>query len=171
MKRIHVKNGLVDAVELHVADASDQPGSYVVADDLEVFRGYADNGDGTFTAPDAPAPTRDDVSLERDRRIASGHTIVLSDARTFTVQTRNEADFRNINGLVLKDTLLQMQSDTTTEIIFRDADNVDQTLTAPFMIELGNLVAAAVDNLYKKSWTLKDADPIPSDYTDDSYWA
>lgn len=56
MKRVYVKNGTVDAVELHVADTSDQPSSYVVADDLEVFGGYADNGDGTFTAPARPEP-------------------------------------------------------------------------------------------------------------------
>ena len=51
MKRVHVKNGLVDNIELNIKDESAKPNSYIVADDVEVFGGFTDNGDGSFTAP------------------------------------------------------------------------------------------------------------------------
>ena len=55
MKRVYVKNGMVVSIELNIKDESDKPNSYVVVDDLEVFGGYTDNENGTFSAP-APDP-------------------------------------------------------------------------------------------------------------------
>lgn len=62
MKRIHVKNGLVDSIELNITDLSTQQGSYVVADDVEVFAKYTDNGNETFTAPTKPEAPPHSVS-------------------------------------------------------------------------------------------------------------
>lgn len=86
------------------------------------------------------------------------------------MQTRDEKDFRNINGLVSKAILLQLAGDTATTITFRDASDVDQILTAGQMIEVGSIVGAKVDAIYKKSWALKDTNPIPENYTDDTHW-
>lgn len=117
-----------------------------------------------------PVSTTEDVSFERDLRIAAGQPVTISDGRTFTVQTRDEKDFRNINGLVLKAILLQSNGDTTTTITFRDADDNDQTLTASQMIEVGTIVGDKVDNIYKKSWTLKAMSPIPDNFRDNLFW-
>lgn len=86
MKRIYIKKGLVDTVELNVKDISDQQGSYVVADDVEVFAGYKDNGKGNFTAPTKPEPGPHRVSkytiitrLEAAGKFAQALAVLRSD--------------------------------------------------------------------------------------------
>lgn len=69
MKRIHLKNGTVDSIELNITDKSDKPSSYVVADNVEVFGGYTSNGDGSFTSPVAYDATIEEVKQEAGRRI------------------------------------------------------------------------------------------------------
>lgn len=117
---------------------------------------------------DAPLVMSEDVSAERDRRIALGAVVTIGGV-TFTVQTRDEIDFRNINGLVSKGILLTMTSDPST-VTFRDADNVDHVLSGAGLVSMGSQIAAHVDALYKASWALKALSPIPLDYTADSYW-
>lgn len=111
-----------------------------------------------------------DVSLERDRRISRGQTVTTAAGLTLTVQTRNEGDLLNLNGLVTR-AMLMLSLGQAGTITFRDQDNVDHTLTPQQMIEVGSLVAAKIDALYKRSWALKDtAGGIPADYQDDRYW-
>lgn len=112
-----------------------------------------------------------DVSMERDRRISHGQTITTAAGVTMTVQTRNESDMINLNGLVTRAmVMLTLQQPGT--ITFRDQGNTDHTLTPAQMIEVGSLVAASIDRLYKRSWALKDAPGgIPADFTDDRHWA
>ena len=43
MKRVYVKNGVVDSIELNITDLSTQQGSYVAEDAVEVFAGYSDS--------------------------------------------------------------------------------------------------------------------------------
>ncbi len=118
--------------------------------------------------------TRDDwkelVNDERSRRIAAGQTVTLSDGRTFTMQTRSEEDFRNINGMVSKAIVLTLQQSATT-VSMNDAANVEQEFTPAQMIEVGSVVGAKVDEIYKCSFKLKAMDPIPTDYNDDKYWS
>lgn len=61
MKRIHVKNGVVDTIVLNEQNSSKKPASFVVSDDAEVFAGYISNGNGTFTAPIKPSPTKSEL--------------------------------------------------------------------------------------------------------------
>jgi hypothetical protein len=118
-----------------------------------------------------PSPTRGDVNEERERRIRAGQTVTLSNGTTLTAQTRDEADFRNLNGLVSKAIIYTMMQNTEAVMTFCDADNVRHELTPDLVIELGSLVGARVDNLYKKSWAIKD-DPkgIATNYKDESLW-
>jgi hypothetical protein len=118
----------------------------------------------------APLISSEDVSAERDRRIALGASVTIGSV-TFTVQTRNETDFRNLNGLVSKGILLLMQSDVTTTTTFRDADNVDRVLNAQGLVSMGSQVAAHVDAIYKSSWVIKSLNPIPADFKSDKYWS
>lgn len=58
MKRVNVKNGSVDSIELNITDLSTQQGSYVVADDVEVYGRWSHSvvgGVDVFTAPE-PEP-------------------------------------------------------------------------------------------------------------------
>lgn len=111
----------------------------------------------------------DAIGAERDRRIAAGHRIALSTGKSFTVQTRDERDFRNIQGLSSVGVVRQAKGDAAT-ITFRDADNEDHSMTPAEVIEMGLRVAAAVDAIYKASWALKDMTRIPADFSDDKHW-
>lgn len=163
-----IENGTVVNIIMCVDDFDPGAGRTLGPDGGKI--GDTWNGSTYTSQPQqTPPPTSSDVSSERDRRIALGSTITISDNRTFTVQTRNETDFRNLNGLVSKAIVMTMMGDSGT-LVFRDADNTDQTLTAAQMIEVGSLVAAKVDAIYKASWTIKGLDPIPSDYADNARW-
>lgn len=117
--------------------------------------------------------TLEEITTERDRRIALGVMINTSTGKTFKIQTRNETDFRNIAGMTQNATLLMLNSDITTLLTFRDADDVDQQLNALEVIEMGKTVAYVVDKIYKKSWALKDrirAGEVLTDISDDALW-
>lgn len=123
-----------------------------------------------------PKPTRDDVSRERDRRIALGCTVITT-AGNIRVQTRDETDFRNINGLVSRGLVLKLQESSPSPpkdavlTPFRDAeDNVHQ-FDSTTLISLGFQVAQCVQTIYDRSWTLKAMDPIPIDFDSDKYWS
>jgi len=112
---------------------------------------------------------RHDVNRERERRIAAGAPVALSTGKTFTVQTREGRDFRNVQALV---TLAQIRAANGVDdtVTFRDADNVDRTLTPGEVVEMGLQVTAHVDAHYKAAWRLKDRDPIPKDFDADEHW-
>lgn len=110
------------------------------------------------------------ISAERARRVALGTMATVTGIGSFLVDTRDEVDFRNINGLTAKGIVLSMSGDTTTTVTFRDANNVDRVMNGAQLIEFGASIGNVVDVLYKKSWALKAMDPIPDDITDDQYW-
>lgn len=168
MKRVHVQNGSVDSIELNIADQGEHPNSYVVADDVEVFAGYSDSN-GVFTAPMAPAPSSDDVTVERDRRTNLPVTVSLTTGKTFDVDMA-KGGRANIGDMALM-AVIKNSSGINTDFTFRDADNVDHTLTNSEVIEMGMQAAAAYDAIYKKSWALKAMNPIPQNYKDDSHWS
>lgn len=110
-----------------------------------------------------------DVDVERDRRIALGASVTAGGA-TFPVQTRDDVDFRNINGLVSKGIVLTLQGDSTTTVTFRDAANTDHQLAATDLISMGSQVAARVEAIYAASWVIKAMGTIPADYAADNRW-
>lgn len=124
---------------------------------------------GTAIASSAPPPDGAAVDAERDRRIALGFTVTMSDNSSFPVQTRDETDFRNITGLSTAALALLGQGSTAT-MVFRDAVNVNHTLTLADVISLGLQVAAGMEAIYTKSWALKALTTIPIDYADDKFW-
>lgn len=114
-----------------------------------------------------PGPAQ--IDAERDRRIGLGVTVTVNN-ETFLVQTRNEADFRNINGIASKGIVLQLQGDATTTVAFRDANNASHTLNGPGLIAMADQVAARVQAIYAAAWALKALDPIPVDFAADARW-
>lgn len=120
-------------------------------------------------AAQPPTPTPAMVDAERDRRIALGAPVTVGDV-SFVVQTRDERDFRNINGLVSKGIVLTMQGDTTTTVAFRDAGDEARLLTGAQLIAMGEAIAARTQAIYAASWTIKAISPLPGDYAADSRW-
>ena len=124
-----------------------------------------------MTIPDyvAPAPTGADINNERQRRIDFGCIVTLTDGTAIPVQGRAQ-DQTNLLGLATAAQLRLAAGDTTTTTTFRDGDNVDHDLTPSEIIELWQSGANYISAVMEASWVLKDSNPIPSDYVDDSYW-
>lgn len=114
-------------------------------------------------------PSPGHVNNERDQRIHKGHSVVISDGRTINVQTRDDRDFRNLNGLVSQAIVYTIMQQQAT-MLFRDADDTIHEVTPAQMIEIGSLVAAKVQAIYEKAWAIKELDPIPDDYDSDERW-
>lgn len=115
-----------------------------------------------------PAITNHQVNTERDRRINLQVTVLLSTGKTFPVNMANGGR-ANISDMALM-AVVKNSSGIATDFTFRDASNTDHQLTNNEVIEMGMQAAANYDAIYKKSWALKALNPIPTDYTDDSYW-
>lgn len=118
----------------------------------------------------APPVTSEDVNIERRRRLEAGVDITLADGVTVIPLQGRDEDMRNLHGLCTAAQLRIAAGDTTHETTFRDRDNNDNLLTPPQIVDLWSQGAAWVSAVYQASWAIKDAEPIPSDYTDDSRW-
>lgn len=105
------------------------------------------------------------VNAERERRILAGETF---NGVLITGDPTNRA---NLSDLAFGASLRIGAGDTTTETTFRDGNNIDHDLTPVELLTLWQQAAAYVSLLYAKSWELKGMDPIPADYTSDSYWS
>ena len=108
------------------------------------------------------------VNAERDRRIALGAHVSVG-GQSFTIDTRDERDFRNIQGRVTAAQLaLSLGQGTTFQ--FRDASDVTRLLSAAEIIEMGLQAMAHVEAHYAASWVLKDMASPPADVTADQFW-
>jgi len=121
----------------------------------------------------APAPTTDQVSAERERRLSLGCTVTLASGQgPIPVQTRDEVDHRNLLTLESQAMKAVISGAPQTQFFFRDAQDHTWTLTALEMMDMTAKVAAFGAGIFAKSWALKAMDPIPSDFaTNESYWA
>jgi hypothetical protein len=73
------------------------------------------------------------------------------------IQTRDERDFININGVVMNATLLKSAGVSDARILFRAQSDTNYQLTPDQAIALGLTVAARSTQLYATKWALKDA--------------
>lgn len=149
---------------------------WVVGDGLELHTtpdvgNIGDTWTGSaFTGAVAPAPTPDEVDVERERRTNLPLTIVLtSPDRTFDINMDGTA-LRNMNGLATGALLQKMVGDTTPTPFITNA-NDQVSLSPDDMISLGLQVQARITAMTFAGRTLKDTDPIPSDYAADSHWS
>lgn len=109
------------------------------------------------------------VNSERDRKISEPKLINLGNGRTFTVDMANGGR-ENIGDLVTLAIVQKSSGASGTTISFRDASNIDQTLTNDEMIEVGVQVAIQVQQIHLKARAIKEMTPIPEDYYDNKYW-
>ena len=108
------------------------------------------------------------INDERDRRIDLPKSVSLTSGKSFTVDMSNGGR-QNIGDLGTAALAKASINDTST-ISFRDADNVDWDLTNEDIIEMGLQVTAQVSSIHVKARAIKALNPIPTDYTEDSYW-
>lgn len=127
----------------------------------------------TIPAYQAPPPTAAAVNAERDRRIVAG--LVFNGV---LYQTRDQ-DRENIAGagaLAIAAIMNGAQAGDfrwhggDTDFAWIAADNSLQVMDAPTLIAFGNAVANRKAALIHAARVIKDMDPIPADFAEDSYW-
>ncbi|MBK3746073.1 DUF4376 domain-containing protein [Paraburkholderia aspalathi] len=109
------------------------------------------------------------ISAERDRRIAAGAIVTIPDYGDVPIQGGGGHD-RNMQALGQVALARIGSGDTTTITNFRDALNVMHELTPLQVQALWAGAVAATEAIYAASWVLKDAEIIPADFADDRYW-
>lgn len=119
------------------------------------------------------ARTQDAVDAERDRRIEGGLTF-----NGVRFQTRHQ-DERNVTGAVLLATNAILAGAQPGDLrwhggpddfVWIAEDNSIVTMDARTVIDFGKAVAAHKSAHILAARALKDADPIPADYTSNGYW-
>ncbi len=126
---------------------------------------------GTDEAPDwrSIAVTPDAVNLERARRITAGTDITVTGYdQPIALQGRAE-DRQALIGLAMMAQML-ISAGSVPTMTFRDRLNVAHDLTPAQVIELWQRGTLWMQEIYQASWSLKDADPIPENYADDTHW-
>jgi hypothetical protein len=123
--------------------------------------------------PEPPAPSLELVDAERDRRIAAGFTFggVL-------YQSRPE-DRENIMGAATAALGAMMQGAQAgdyrwhggdSDFVWIAADNFTHAMDAQTVFAFGQAAMAHKTALIFAARAIKDADPIPADFTSDGYW-
>jgi hypothetical protein len=119
------------------------------------------------------ARTQDAIDAERDRRIDAGVTF-----NGVRLQTR-PADRENVAGATQLATLAVMAGAQTGNLRWHGGssdfawiaeDNSIVAMDAQTVIAFGQAVAAHKSAHIFAARSLKDSDPIPADYTADTYW-
>lgn len=122
---------------------------------------------------DPSAPTSDAVDTERDRRISAGFTF-----GGVVYQSRPE-DRENITGASLAALAAIMSGAQPgnlrwhggdSDFMWIAADNTVHPMDAQTVFAFGQTAMAHKQGMIFAARALKDADPIPSDYTSDAYW-
>lgn len=108
------------------------------------------------------------INNHREKIIVNGCNVAIANVGTIYV-TGSEKDVRNVAGLGQGAIVRIMTGDETT-VDFRDGNNDMFTLTPQQMLELWQKSAGYISAIYQASWVIKEMDPIPRDYTDESYW-
>ncbi|MBI1620164.1 DUF4376 domain-containing protein [Aquamicrobium zhengzhouense] len=135
----------------------------------------ADLGFVEYRAPESlpPTPTPEAIDAERDRRIAAGF---IFEEKLY--QSRPE-DRENMAGASVA-ALAAMVSGSEpgdyrwhsgdSDFVWIAEDNSLTLMDAQTMFALGQTAMAHKQAHIFAARALKDADPIPADYTDDAYW-
>ena len=113
-------------------------------------------------------PTLEDARQERDRRIADGTSVNVSDVGFIPI-TGRAADRDNLAGLGLI-ALARLAAADDTPLRFRDAANVLHSLTPAQVMELIAGGAAYIEALHDVVWQWADQGTVPADFTDPGYW-
>lgn len=103
---------------------------------------------------------RGDVNAERDRRLEKKYNVNIK-GNTVSVQmdSRSMNDLSNlaIHGLILK---ANNELDRTTT--YRDANNVNHSLTPDDMCSLFVATNLQIQSLYEAAWLIKDDEALPA---------
>jgi hypothetical protein len=97
-----------------------------------------------------------ELELRRTQLEREGCPFVFGDVGDI-IQTRDDRDLININGVATTAILMKTAGVTDPSIMFRAASDTSYLLTPDEALELGRAVAARSVQLYAIQWELKDA--------------
>lgn len=124
----------------------------------------------TVTEVPDPPPSIDDVVVERNRRLALGFEYDFEDERGIHVIGTTEDDMKGWDEVSKASSAFISIGQPDAELnIVTNTGSV--TVTA---LEFQNILVAAAlarQPLWAASFALQDMNPIPDDYTSDSYWS
>jgi len=115
------------------------------------------------------AHRRDALHAHRDRLIAEGTTVSVSGIGDVPLRGL-PFDQTVMLSLMQRGAARVAANDTTADMPFRDNANVEHMLTGAQAVELAAAGMAWIEDVMQASWAIKDAGPIPEDFTDPSYW-
>lgn len=115
------------------------------------------------------ARRRDALHAHRDRLIAAGTTVSVTGIGDVPV-IGTPFDQNVMLSLLQRGAARVAANDTTADMIYRDAANTIHMLTGAQAVELAEAGMMWVELVMSASWEIKDAGPIPEDFTDPSYW-
>lgn len=131
------------------------------------------NGEVVEYAPPPPPITSSDVDAERDRRISGGFSF-----GGIVYQTRSE-DRENIAGASTAALAAIMNGAQAgdfrwhggdTDFVWIAADNSMHAMDAQTLFAFGQAAMAHKQAHIFAARSIKDAEPIPADFADDTYW-
>jgi hypothetical protein len=147
------------------------PADRIAANDGELPRAvkaWIDAGN-TIAAYSAPAPTVDDVVIERKRRLALGFDYDFQDARGVHHIGTTADDMTGWREVIDYANALVDLGDTSTQIAIV-TDTAPSLVTAPEWQAVMLQAAQVRQAIWAKSFALQAMSPIPSDYANDTYW-
>lgn len=96
------------------------------------------------------------IEVARKSLEQSGVTISWPDGATSKIQTRDERDWRNINGVAARG-LARLMQGLSDEDWFRDADDVNHALLPTQAVDMGYQAASAISAIAKVAQDAKDS--------------
>jgi hypothetical protein len=150
----------------------DLDGAFIPIDannrDYQDYLAWISEGN-TPTPYTPPPPTTNDVVQERARRLALGFDYDFADARGIHHIGTTDQDMIGWDDVTKYAAALIAKNDTTTTISII-TNTGPTTVTALEWQDIIIASAAFRQPLWAKSFILQAMNPIPSNYTDDTYW-
>ena len=115
------------------------------------------------------ARRRDALHAHRDQLIADGTTVTVTGIGDVPV-IGTPFDQNVMLSLLQRGAARVEANDTTADMVYRDAANTIHMLTGAQAAELAEAGMLWVELVMAASWAIKDAGPIPEDFTDPSCW-
>lgn len=110
------------------------------------------------------------VNEERDKRLALGTSINVEGHPTPVRIEGGDKDIRNLQGLALGAQMRMTMGNPDALTTYRDADNLEHTLTQGQIADLFVKAMTHVEEVYKASWRVKGNPKVPHDFRNPKHW-
>lgn len=104
--------------------------------------------------------TKSDINNERNRKLEKKYAVKLTDTVIVNVNM-NQESLTNLHQLATMAQILISKNDDRTTT-YRDADNVNHSLTPSDLIEVFLAVNLQIQSLYEACWLIKDDADLPA---------